>query len=170
MDQTTLRSEFKNAPSKAIILHIVTAKVGTSNRVTASCSCKKTCSSKSQCKCQKQKLKCTQYRHSSAGDCGNIGTIEGKTETAVVDRPANNSDSDSSPLLPSHSDNDHLLPEELQHSPLLPPDEQRPKQQRLAPTSDVHFSNQRHGRKPSTKKPCANTNSHQKQNKINTEA
>ena len=99
-----------------------------------------------------------------------MSTIKEGTETAVVDRPANNSDSDSSPLLPSNSDNDPSLPEELEHSPLLPPDEEPPEQQPLSPTSDVHFLNQRRGRKPSTKKPRANTNSNRKRNKINTEA
>ncbi len=99
-----------------------------------------------------------------------MGTIEEGTESAVVDRPVNNSDSDSLPLLPFNSDDNPLLPEEHEHSPLLSPDKKRPEQQPLAPTSDVHFSNQRRGRKPSTKRPCANTNSNQKRNKINTEA
>ncbi len=92
------------------------------------------------------------------------------TETAVVDRPANNSDSDSSPFLPSNSDNNLSLPEELEHSPPLPLDEEYFEQQPLALSLDVHFSNQRRGRKPSTKRPCANINSNRKRNKINTEA
>ncbi len=99
-----------------------------------------------------------------------MGIIKEKTETAVVDRSANNSDSDSPPLLLSNSDNNPLLPEELEHSSLLPLDEERPKQQPLASTSDVHFPNQRRGRKPSTKRPRSNTNSNRKRNKINTEA
>ena len=70
-----------------------------------------------------------------------MGTINERTETAVVDKPANNSDSDSLPLLSSNSDDDLLLPEELQHSPFLPPDEEHPEQQPLASTWDVHFSN-----------------------------
>ena len=92
------------------------------------------------------------------------------TETAVVDRPANNSDSDSPPFLPSNSDKNLLLPEELEHSPPLPLDEEYLEQQPLAPSSDVHFSNQRRGSKPSTKRPRANINSNRKRNKINTEA
>ncbi len=135
-----------------------------------SCICKKTCSPKSRCKCQKQKLKYTQYCHSSAQDYRNIGTIKERTETTVVGWPANNSDSDSLSLLPPNSDNDPSLPKELEHFPLLPPDEERPEQQSLAPTSDVHFSNQRRSGTPGTKWPCANTNSNQKRNKINTEA
>ncbi len=99
-----------------------------------------------------------------------MGTIEEGTETAVVDRSTNNLDSDSPPLLPSNSDDNPLLPEELEHSLLMPPDEKRPEQQPLAPTLDVHLSNQRFSRMPSTKKPFANTNSNWKQNKINTEA
>ncbi len=63
-----------------------------------------------------------------------------------------------------------MLPEELEHSLLLSPDAERPEQKPLAPTSDVHFSNQRHCCKPSTKRLRANTNSNQKRNKINTEA
>ena len=88
-------------------------------------------------------LKCAKYCHSSARDCGNIGIIEEGTETAVVDKPTNNSDSDSLPLLPFNSDNNPSLPEELEHSSLLPPDEECPEQQPLAPTLDVHFSDQR---------------------------
>ncbi len=99
-----------------------------------------------------------------------MGTIKQETETAVVDRPANKSDSDSPPFLPFNSDDNLLLPEELEYSPFLPPDEKRPEQQPLAPILDVHFSNQRHGRKPTPKRPHANTNFNQKQNKINTEA
>ena len=99
-----------------------------------------------------------------------MGTIKERTETAVVDKPANNSDSDSPPLLISNLDDDPLLPEELEHSPLFAPDTERPEQKLLAPTSDVYFSNQRHRCKPSTKRLCANTNSNQKRNKINTEA
>ena len=104
VNQTALRFEFENAPSKAITLHSVAEKFGTSNKVTVSCTCKKTCSPKSRCNCQKQKLKCTQYCYSSARDCGNMGTFEERTETAVVDRPANNPNSDFPPLLPSNSD------------------------------------------------------------------
>ncbi len=63
-----------------------------------------------------------------------------------------------------------MLPEEFEHSPFLLLDEKGPDEQPLAPTSDVSFSNQRRGRKPSTKRPRANTNSNQKRNKINTEA
>ncbi len=59
VDQTALRSEFENASSKAITLHVGAAKVGTSNKVAVSCTCKKTCSPKFWCKCQKQKIKCT---------------------------------------------------------------------------------------------------------------
>ena len=40
----------------------------------------------------------------------------------------------------------------------------------MAPTLDVHFSNQCCGYKLSTKKPRANTNSNQKRSRINTEA
>ncbi len=76
VDQTALCSKFENAPSKAITLHAVATKVGTSNKVALSCTCKKICSLKSRCKCQKQKLKCTQYCHSSTQDCRNMGTIE----------------------------------------------------------------------------------------------
>ncbi len=126
IDQTAFRSEFENAPSKAITVHAVAAKVETSNKVAVSCTCKKTCSPKSRCKCQKQKLKCTQYYHYSARDCGNMGTIKEGTETAVVDKPSNNSDSDSPSLLLSNSDDDPSLPEDLEHSSLLPQDEKRP--------------------------------------------
>lgn len=65
VDQIALRSDFENAPSKRITLHAVAAKVGTSNKVAVSFSCKRTCSPKSRCKCQRQKLKYTQYCHSS---------------------------------------------------------------------------------------------------------
>ena len=57
VDQKALRSEFKNSLSKAITLHTVAAKVGTSHKVAVSCTCNKTCSPKSRCKCQKLKLK-----------------------------------------------------------------------------------------------------------------
>ena len=99
-----------------------------------------------------------------------MGTIKKRTETALVERPANNSGFDSLPLLPSNSGNNLSIPEELKHSLFLPPDEERPEQQPLVPTSDIHFSNQRHSRNPSTKRPRANTSSNRKQNKINTEA
>ncbi len=45
-----------------------------------------------------------------------MGTIEEETETVIVGRPVNISDSDSSPLLLSHSNDDPLLPEEPKHS------------------------------------------------------
>ena len=70
-----------------------------------------------------------------------MSTIKEGTDTSVVHRSTNNSNSDSPPLLPSNSDNNPLLSEELVHSPLLPLDEKRPQQQPLAPTSDVNFSN-----------------------------
>lgn len=54
VDHIALWSDFENAPSKAITLHTVAVKVGTSNKAVVSCSCKKTCSPKSQCKCQKK--------------------------------------------------------------------------------------------------------------------
>ncbi len=98
-----------------------------------------------------------------------MGTIEEGTETAVVDRSVNTSDSDSSPLLPSNSDDDPSLPEEPEHSLPPSPVERRPEQQQLAPTSDVHLSIQRRGRKPGTKRSRANTNSNRKRNKINAE-
>ena len=170
VDQIALRSDFENAPSKAITLHAVAAKVGTSNKVAVSCSCKKTCSPKSRCKCQKQKLKCTQYCHSSARDCGNMGIIEEGTETAVIERPVQISDSDSPPLLPSDSDDDPSLPEEPEHSPLPPPAQEHLEQQPLPPPSNVQISPQRRSRKPGTKRPRANTNSNRKRNKINAEA
>lgn len=146
------------------------AKVGTSSKVAVFCTCKKTCSPKSRSKCQKQKLKCTQYCHSSACDCGNVGTIEEGTETAIANRPAQSSNSDSPPILPSDSDDDPSLPEEPEHSPLLPPVEEHSEQQPLSPTSDVHLSTKRRNHKPSTKRPCANINSNRKRNKINAEA
>ncbi len=52
-----------------------------------------------------------------------MSIIEEGTETAVLDKPANNFNSDSPPLLLFNSDHDLLLPEELEHSLLLPPDE-----------------------------------------------
>ena len=99
-----------------------------------------------------------------------MGAIKDGIETAVVDRLANKSDSDSPPLLPSNSDNNPSLTEELEHSPPLPPNEECHEQRPLVPTSDVHFLNQRRGRKPITKKPRTNSNSNWKQNKINTES
>ncbi len=47
IDQTVLRSEFKNAPSKAITLHALAVKFETSNKIAVSCACKETCSLKS---------------------------------------------------------------------------------------------------------------------------
>ena len=137
VDQIALWSDFENAPSKTITLHAMAAKVGTCNKIAVSCSCKKTCSPKSRCKCQKQKLKCTQYCHSSARDCGNMSTIEESTETAVIERPVQISDSDSPPLLPSDSDDDPLLPEKPEHSPLPPLAQEHLEQQPLPPPSDV---------------------------------
>ncbi len=49
--------------------------------------------------------------------------IKEQTETAVVDRPTNNSDPDSLPFLPSNSDDNISLTEELEYLFLLPPDE-----------------------------------------------
>ncbi len=109
VDQTAFCSEFENALSKAIILHAVAAKVETSDKVAVFCTYKKTCIPKSRCNCQKQKLKCTKYCHSSARDCGNMDTIKEGTKTVVVDRSANNSDSDSSSLSPSNSEDDPSL-------------------------------------------------------------
>lgn len=98
VDLIALRSEFENTPSKAITLHTVAAKVRTSNKIAVSCSCKKTCSPKSRCKYQKQKLKYIQYCHSSACDCGNMDSIEEGTEIAGIERPVQISDSKSLPL------------------------------------------------------------------------
>ncbi len=75
VDQTALCSEFENAPSKTITLHALAAKVETSNKVAVSCTCKKTGSPKPRCNCQKRKLECTQYCHSSARDCENMGMM-----------------------------------------------------------------------------------------------
>lgn len=143
--------------------HAVTAKVETSNKVVVFYTCKKTYS-------QKQKLKCTQYCHSSAWDCRNVDIPKEGTETVIVDRLVSSSNSDSPPFLLSNSKDNPLLPDEFEHSLLLPLDEKRLEQYLLAPISDIPFLNQRHGHKPSIKKPCANTRSNQNRNKINAEA
>ena len=170
VNQIVLRSEFEKASSKAITLHALATKVRTSNKVAVCYTCKKRCSPKFQCNCQKQKLKCIYYCHWWAQSYRNMVTINERRGTTVVDRPANNFDSDSLSLLPSNSDHDASLSEELKHSLLMPLDEKRLEQQPLAPTLDIHFLNQRCGRKPSSKKPCANISSHQKWNEINMEA
>ena len=48
-------------------------------------------------------------------------------------------------------------------------DKERPEQKPYTPISNVYFSNQRHGRKASINRLCADTNSNRKRNTINTE-
>lgn len=84
-----------------------------------------------------------------------MGTIEEGTETAVIERPVQISDSDSPPLLPSDSGDDPSLPEEPEHSPLQPPAQEHLEQQPLPPPSDVQISPPRRSRKPDTKRPRA---------------
>lgn len=50
-----------------------------------------------------------------------MGTIEISTETVVIKRPVQISDSNSLPLLPSDSDDNSSLPEEPKHLLLLLP-------------------------------------------------
>lgn len=53
IDQTVFYFKFKNTLSKTITLHAVDTKVGISNKVAISCTCKKSHSLKSQYKYQK---------------------------------------------------------------------------------------------------------------------
>lgn len=96
-------------PNQAITLYTIIAKVRISNKVAIFCSCKKICSPKSWCKCQKQKLKCIQYYYFLARDCGNIGIIEEGTEIAVIKRSIQISNSNSLPFLLSDLDNNLSL-------------------------------------------------------------
>ena len=67
-------------------------KVGTSNKVAITCLCKKSCNPRSRCNCCKNKVKCSQYCHSARRDCGNAGTVEEGTDTAIVSRSESGED------------------------------------------------------------------------------
>ena len=82
------------APSKSISLYVVAGKIATSNKVAVSCNCKKSCTTQSRCKCQKNNIKCSQYCHNARRDCGNIGPIHEGTEVTVRSRSEDGDDDD----------------------------------------------------------------------------
>ena len=86
VDQDGYRKDFLGAPTKLIILYAVAAKLGTSNKVTVSCNCKKFCILQSRCKCRKNKVECSQYYHNSLCDCGNARSLKTGTDVTIVPR------------------------------------------------------------------------------------
>ena len=86
VDQKHYKADLLAAPFKSISLHAVVGKIATSNKVAVSCNCKKSCTTQSRCKCQKNNVKCSQYCHNACQDCGNIGPIHEGTEVIVRSR------------------------------------------------------------------------------------
>ncbi len=129
----------------------------------------KKCSPKSQYNCQKQKLKCTQYCHSSVYDCSNIYTSKEWKQIMIVDKRVNSFNYDSSSLLFCDWYDDFLSPKTPGHSLFLFLVKRRSKQQTLVFISDVHLSIQYCICVPGVKRSCANINSNQKPNKIHSE-
>lgn len=61
VDQKHYKADLLAAPSKNISLHAVAGKIATSNRVAVSCNCKKSCTTQSGCRCQRNNVKCSQF-------------------------------------------------------------------------------------------------------------
>lgn len=66
-----------------ITLHTVAAKVSTSERVTISCTCRGIC--KGNCRCIKNKVKCSIHCHDDEHNCGNLSAVIVRTEMALVE-------------------------------------------------------------------------------------
>ena len=95
VDQKSYRSSFVGVPTKPISPHSVAAKIGTSNKVTVYCSCKKICTFQSRCKCRKSRVQYSQYCHNSRRNCGNAGPLQEGTEAVVLSRSKDDSEMDS---------------------------------------------------------------------------
>lgn len=73
--------------SEKVTLHAEAAKISTSTWVTISCNCKgPQCIGR--CRCVKNQVSCSIYYHATEFDCGNFGSLELRTELAMVPRVA----------------------------------------------------------------------------------
>lgn len=67
-----------------ITLHAAAEKQSTSDRVSISCNCKNKCQGR--CRCLKNQVKCSVYCHADDHDCGNLSTLDTRTEIALLPR------------------------------------------------------------------------------------
>ncbi len=95
VDQESYRSSFVGVPIKPISLHVVAAKIGTSNKIAVHCNCKEMCTPQSRCKCRKSRVQSSQYCHNSRRDCGNAGPLQESTKATVLSKSKDNSEIDS---------------------------------------------------------------------------
>ena len=78
--------EITQGPDSKITLHTAARENSTADRVTVSCSCKKKCTAR--CQCKKNLIGCTIHCHDEGHDCGNLSTLADRTEVGLIDRPA----------------------------------------------------------------------------------
>ena len=73
-------------------LYAIAKKVGISNNGGIIYLCKTSCNPWSQCKCHKNKIKCSQYCHLAKQDCGNAVIVEESIDIAIVSRSKSGED------------------------------------------------------------------------------
>ena len=93
--QKIYKSSFMEIPTKPISLHVVAAKIKTSNKVPVHCICKKMCIPQSRCSCRKSRVQCPQYCHNSCYDCRNEVPLQKRIEAVVLSRSKDDSEMDS---------------------------------------------------------------------------
>ena len=74
-----------NKTGNEITLAHEASQASTSNKVGASCNCKKGCGTW-RCRCYKNDLKCSIYCHNTDYDCGNLKPLTERTEVSLMPR------------------------------------------------------------------------------------
>ena len=72
--------------TKVVTLSLAAREGSTSARVGISCQCKGLCNTK-RCRCFKEDKKCSAHCHRDDRGCGNLSSLDIRTEIALVDRP-----------------------------------------------------------------------------------
>ena len=92
VDQDTYRLDFQNASTWTIFLHAVAKKVGTSNKVTITCVCKKLYNLWSGCKFCKNKVNYSQYYYLVRQNCSNAVIERKDIDAAMVSKSESGED------------------------------------------------------------------------------
>ena len=88
--QSLAAAALLNAPTTSTTLHAVAAANSTSagDQVAIKCGCKKNSCTSGRCKCFKNDVGCSIYCHGDDRDCGNLSSIQTRTELALISRTA----------------------------------------------------------------------------------
>lgn len=76
-------------PTQIIFPHTLTKQVSKSNKIAITYLCKKSCCPQAQCKCCKNKVKCSQYYHLTRQNCSTTNKVKRDTDAAIVSKSEN---------------------------------------------------------------------------------